>query len=59
MVEIINEPTDGWDLVVKKDNIVIYKTFKNGNDTVFVKGEGVIFGINKEALYSVIFNLIL
>jgi hypothetical protein len=54
MVDIINEPTDSWDLVVRKDNIVIYKTFKNGNDTVFVKGEGLIFGINKETLYSVI-----
>jgi hypothetical protein len=53
MIDIINEPTDKWDVVLKKENILIYKTFKPGNEAVFVKGYGDIPDVSKETVYKV------
>ena len=50
MVDIINEPVSTWDIVLQKENILIYKTFKAGNPAVFVKGYGDIPDVSKEVV---------
>ena len=47
----MNEPVDNWDLVFKKENILIHKTFKPGHEAVFVKGYGDIPGVDKEVVF--------
>lgn len=57
MIDIINEPVETWDIVLKKENILIYKTFKPGNEAVFVKGYGDIPGVNKDTVLQVSMSL--
>lgn len=54
MIDIVNEPIDSWDVVLKKENILIYKTFKFGNNAVFIKGYGDIPGVDKEIVFQVL-----
>lgn len=56
MVDIIGEPVDTWEVVLRKDGIFIYKTYKAGNSAVFVKGYGDIAGVNKETLFTAIYD---
>lgn len=56
MVNILNEPIDGWEIILKKENLIIYKTFKPGNPAVFVKGHSDLHGINLEILLKAIHN---
>ena len=58
MVDLINEPIDAWDIVLRKENILIYKTFKPGNEAVFVKGYGEIPEVDKDTVFDVLFKII-
>ncbi|KAM3144421.1 hypothetical protein pb186bvf_003585 [Paramecium bursaria] len=54
MRSLLEEPVAGWDLVLQKENIIIYRTFKPGNPAVFVKGFADLPGVSKDTLYFAI-----
>jgi hypothetical protein len=54
LVEIIFEPTDNWEIILKKDNLIIYKTYKPGNPACYVKGYGDLHGISLDVLLKAI-----
>jgi hypothetical protein len=55
LVEIIEEPNETWEPVLKKESIVIVKTYKPGIEAVFVKGYADI-NSPKEILFEAIYN---
>ena len=57
MINLVNEPIDTWEVVLKKEGVLIYKTYKPGNAAVFVKGHCDIPDVDKETLYQAIYNL--
>ncbi|CAD8163996.1 unnamed protein product [Paramecium pentaurelia] len=56
LVDLIEEPIDGWEIILKKENLIIYKTFKPGNPAVFVKGHSDLIGITIDVLLKAIHN---
>lgn len=56
LVDLIEEPIDGWEIILKKENLIIYKTFKPGNPAVFVKGHSDLMGISIDILLKAIHN---
>ncbi|CAD8148626.1 unnamed protein product [Paramecium octaurelia] len=56
LVGLIEEPIDGWEIILKKENLIIYKTFKPGNPAVFVKGHSDLQGISIDILLKAIHN---
>ncbi|CAD8058991.1 unnamed protein product [Paramecium primaurelia] len=56
LVGLIEEPIEGWEIILKKENLIIYKTFKPGNPAVFVKGHSDLQGISIDILLKAIHN---
>ncbi|CAD8068534.1 unnamed protein product [Paramecium sonneborni] len=56
LVGLIEEPIEGWEIILKKENLIIYKTFKPGNPAVFVKGHSDLIGISIDVLLKAIHN---
>ncbi|CAD8089429.1 unnamed protein product [Paramecium sonneborni] len=56
LVDLIDEPIEGWEIILKKENLIIYKTFKPGNPAVFVKGHSDLAGISIDVLLKAIHN---
>lgn len=54
LIDLIEEPIEDWEVVLKKENIIIYRTFKPGNPAVFVKGHADLPNVKKEILFKAI-----
>jgi hypothetical protein len=56
MVELLNESLATWENVTKSDNIFIYKTMKPGKSNVFVRGNALLKGVDKETAFKAIYQ---
>lgn len=56
MTEILNESVSSWENVTKSDNIYIYKTMKPGKSNVFVRGNALLPGVDKETAFLAIYK---
>ncbi|CAD8078889.1 unnamed protein product [Paramecium sonneborni] len=56
-LKLINEPTDLWDLAINNKDSQIYKSFKEGSDTVFIKGFGIIKDTTLDSALKVVYDV--
>jgi len=56
LINLMKEPIEDWEVVLKKENLIIYRTFKAGNPAVFVKGHADLIGVKKDILFKAISN---
>ncbi|CAD8073909.1 unnamed protein product [Paramecium sonneborni] len=56
-LQLINEQTNQWDLAINNKDAQIYKTFREGSDSVFIKGFGIIKDTTLELALKVVYDI--
>ncbi|CAK77527.1 unnamed protein product (macronuclear) [Paramecium tetraurelia] len=56
-LQLIHEPTNKWDLAINNKDAQIYKTLKEGSDSVFIKGFGIIKDTTLELALKVVYDI--